>query len=380
MGPLQGVTVIEIASLGPGPFCGMLLADLGATVIRIERPSSGPGAAVFPVPAGPLGRSRRSISIDLKRPEGAALVLDLVERADVLIEGFRPGVAERLGLGPADCLARHPGLVYGRVTGWGRSGPLAADAGHDIDYVALAGALHPIGRAGEPPTIPLNIIADFGGGGMLLAVGVLAALVEKDRTGEGQVVDTAMVDGSALQTVLVHGLLASGMWSDERGVNMLDGGAPFYDVYETSDGKYMAVGAIEPQFFARLVELLGLEAADVPNHLDRDRWDELRAILTAAFATRTRDEWADLFEGEDACATPVLSLAEAPRHPHNVERGTFVESGGVVQPAPAPRFSRTPLDPPVPPPVPGTHTDEVLDWLGLTSAEIAGLREAGTVS
>lgn len=379
MGPLQGVIVIEIASLGPGPFCGMLLADLGATVIRVDRPSSGPGAAVFPVPAGPLGRSRRSISIDLKAPAGAALVLDLVERADVLIEGFRPGVAERLGLGPGDCLARNPQLVYGRVTGWGRSGPLAADAGHDIDYLALAGALHPIGRAGAPPTIPLNMIADFGGGGMLLAVGVLAALVEKDRTGEGQVVDTAMVDGSALQTVLLHGLLAQGMWCDERGVNMLDGGAPFYDVYETSDGKYMAVGAIEPQFFARLVELLGLDPADVPNHLDRDRWDELRAMLGGAFATRTRDEWADLFEGEDACATPVLSLAEAPRHPHNIERGTFVESGGIVQPAPAPRFSRTPLDAPVPPPDPGTHTDEVLAWLGLADGEIAGLREAGTV-
>ncbi|MCJ7725339.1 MAG: CoA transferase, partial [Acidimicrobiia bacterium] len=305
--------------------------------------------------------------------------LGMIERSDVLVEGFRPGVAERLGLGPEECLARNPRLVYGRVTGWGRSGPLAADAGHDIDYLALSGALHPIGKAGEPPTIPLNIIADFGGGGMLLAVGVLAALVERDRSGEGQVVDTAMVDGSALQTVLLHGLLAVGLWSDERGVNLLDGGAPFYDVYETSDGKYMAVGAIEPQFFARLVEILGLDAAQVPNHLDRSRWGELRGMLAAAFSTRTRDEWAGMFEGEDACAAPVLSLAEAPRHPHNVERGTFVESGGIVQPAPAPQFSRTPLDPPVPPPPPGMHTDEVLAELGLTAGEIAGLREAGTV-
>ncbi|MBU1494505.1 MAG: CoA transferase [Actinobacteria bacterium] len=379
MGPLEGITVVEIASLGPGPFCGMVLADLGASVIRVERVSSVFGDHSSAPPKRPLERSRRSIGIDLKDPAGAALILRMVERADAMIEGFRPGVAERLGIGPGECLARNPRLVYGRVTGWGRSGPLAGDAGHDIDYLALAGALHPIGRAGERPVPPLNMVADFGGGGMLLAVGVLAALVERDRSGAGQVVDAAMIDGAALQTTMVHGMLAEGLWTDERGVNLLDGGAPFYDVYETADGRFMAVGAIEPQFFSRLVELLGLDPPQVPDHLDRNRWPELRALLTDAFATRSRDEWAAIFSGEDACAAPVLSLVEAPDHPHHVTGGTFVRSGGVVQPSPAPRFSRTQLDVPTPPPHPGTHTDEVLTGCGVGPEEIARLREAGTI-
>jgi len=379
MGPLEGITVIEIASQGPGPFCGMILADLGASVIRIERVSSVSGDTTGPPPLRPLERSRRSIGIDLKSSDGAALVLRMVEQADVLIEGFRPGVTERLGLGPDDCLARNPRFVYGRATGWGRTGPLSTDAGHDVNFVALSGALHPIGRAGEPPVIPINMVGDFGGGGMLMAVGILAALLERDRSGAGQVVDAAMIDGAAMQTVLLHGLLAEGLWTDERGVNMLDGGAPFYDIYETADGRHIAVGAIEPKFFGRLVEVLGLEPAQVPDHLDQSRWPELRAILTDSIRARSRDEWADLFVGEDVCAAPVLSLTEVADHPHHAERGTFIDSGGVMQPAPAPQFSRTPLDAPTPAPHPGMHTDEVLTGFGLEPEEIDGLRAAGTV-
>jgi len=379
MGPLRGITVIEIASLGPGPFCAMVLADLGASVIRVDRADVCLGGDPDSPPLRPLERGRRSVGVDLKNPGGPGVVLRLAEAADVLIEGFRPGVAERLGIGPDECMARRPELVYGRATGWGRTGPLATDAGHDINFLAASGALHAIGREGEPPVVPLNMVADFGGGGMLLAVGVLAALVERDRSGRGQVVDAAMVDGSALLTTMFHGMLAEGLWTDERGVNLLDGGAPFYDVYETSDGGFMAVGAIEPQFFDRMVELLGLDPSAVPGQLGRSGWPELRSLLDRTFRTRTRDEWEDIFAGEDACVSPVLSLTEAAAHPHNIERGTFVEVGGLVQPAPAPRFSRTPAATPAPPPHPCRHTGEVLADLGFDPAEIDRLRASGAV-
>jgi alpha-methylacyl-CoA racemase len=335
MGPLAGVRVVELAGIGPGPFCAMLLADLGADVLRVDRPAaSRPGWPTV------LARGRRSVAVDLKHPDGAGVVLDLVAAADALVEGFRPGVAERLGIGPDACLARNPRLVYGRVTGWGQQGPWRLAAGHDIDYVALAGALHPIGQAGGPPVPPLNLLGDFGGGGMLLALGVVAALLEAGRSGTGQVVDAAMVDGAALLTTQFHELLAAGLWREERGANLLDGGAPFYGVYETADGRHLAVGALEPQFWAELLRRLGLDAGDLPAQLDRDGWPLLRARLAALFRTRTRDEWSELLAGTDACVTPVLGLAEAPAHPHNRARGTFVDVGGVVQPAPAPRFSR----------------------------------------
>jgi alpha-methylacyl-CoA racemase len=374
MGPLAGVRVVELAGIGPGPFCAMLLADLGADVLRVDRPAaSRPGWP--PV----LARGRRSVAVDLKHPDGAGVVLDLVAAADALVEGFRPGVAERLGIGPDACLARNPRLVYGRVTGWGQQGPWRLAAGHDIDYVALAGALHPIGQAGGPPVPPLNLLGDFGGGGMLLALGVVAALLEAGRSGTGQVVDAAMVDGAALLTTQFHELLAAGLWREERGANLLDGGAPFYGVYETADGRHLAVGALEPQFWAELLRRLGLDAGDLPAQLDRDGWPLLRERLAALFRTRTRDEWSELLAGTDACVAPVLGLAEAPAHPHNRARGTFVDVGGVVQPAPAPRFSRTPADPPVPPARPGEHTDRALaDW-GVGPDEVDRLRAAGAI-
>jgi alpha-methylacyl-CoA racemase len=379
MGPLQGVTVIEIASQGPGPFCAMILADLGASVIRVDRADAVMGGDPGSPPPQPLVRGRRSVGVDLKNPGGSGVVLKMAEAADVLMEGFRPGVAERLGMGPDECLARNPGLVYGRATGWGQTGPQASDAGHDINFVAVSGALHAIGRKGGAPVLPLNLVADFGGGGMLLAVGVLAALLERDRSGRGQVVDAAMVDGSALLMTMFHGLLAEGLWTDERGVNLFDGGAPFYDVYETSDGGFMAVGAIEPQFFARLVELLGIEPSEAPDHMDRSRWPELRSLLERRFLTRTRDDWAEIFRGEDACVTPVLSMIEAAAYPHHRERGMFVEVGGMVQPSPAPRFSRSLPETPTPPPHAGQHTGEVLAELGFDSAEIERLRASGAV-
>jgi alpha-methylacyl-CoA racemase len=374
MGPLAGVRVVELAGIGPGPFCAMLLADLGADVLRVDRPAiSRPGWPTV------LARGRRSVAVDLKHPDGAGVVLDLVAAADALVEGFRPGVAERLGIGPDACLARNPRLVYGRVTGWGQQGPWRLAAGHDIDYVALAGALHPIGQAGGPPVPPLNLLGDFGGGGMLLALGVVAALLEAGRSGTGQVVDAAMVDGAALLTTQFHELLAAGLWREERGANLLDGGAPFYGVYETADGRHLAVGALEPQFWAELLRRLGLDAGDLPAQLDRDGWPLLRERLAALFRTRTRDEWSELLAGTDACVAPVLGLAEAPAHPHNRARGTFVDVGGVVQPAPAPRFSRTPADPPVPPARPGEHTDRALaDW-GVGADEVDRLRAAGAI-
>jgi alpha-methylacyl-CoA racemase len=369
MGPLQGVRVVELAGIGPGPFCAMLLADLGAEVLAVDRPApERPGwPALFT-------RGRRRVAVDLRHPDGPGVVLDLAAGADALVEGFRPGVAERLGIGPEACLARNRRLVYGRVTGWGQEGPLAGSAGHDIDYIALAGALHPVGPADGPPVPPLNLLGDFGGGGMLLALGVVAALLEAGRSGQGQVVDAAMVDGAALLTTQLHELLAAGLWTDRRGANLLDGAAPFYAVYETADGRHLAVGALEPQFWAELLRRLGLDGGDLPAQLDRDGWPRLRERLAALFRTRTREEWCELLAGTDACVAPVLGLREAPAHPHNRARGTFVEVGGVTQPAPAPRFSRTPCDPPTPAASPGEHTDQALaDW-GLPPDRIARLR------
>ncbi|WP_328422983.1 CoA transferase [Micromonospora sp. NBC_00389] len=366
-GPLAGVRVVELASLAPAPFGCMVLADLGADVVRVDRPG-GPGAGRLAAPTGgPLQRGRRVTALDLKSPTGVADLLRLVERADVLVEAYRPGVAERLGFGPEVCQARNPRLVYARMTGWGQDGPLAPRAGHDIDYIAVAGALEPLGRAGERPYAPMNLLGDFGGGGMLLAVGVLAALLERERSGAGQVVDAAMVDGSALLTAFLHGLLSTGLWEAPRGHNMFDGGAPFYDTYRTADGGFMAVGAMEPAFYAELLTGLGLaDEADLPAQYDPSGWDELRRRFTERFAERTRDEWRAVFADLDACVAPVLAPREAHRHPHNAARGTFVDVGGEIQPAPAPRFDRTPTGQPTPAPDPERDVlpvDTILtDW------------------
>ncbi len=378
MGPLSGIKIVEIAGIGPGPFCAMMLADMGADVLRVDRPG-GHGVALDPA-RDLLNRGRRSVAVDLKHDAGPGVVLRLVDYADVLIEGFRPGVAERLGIGPEVCLERNPGLVYGRMTGWGQDGPLARTAGHDIDYIALAGALHPIGRGGERPVPPLNLVGDFGGGAMFLAFGIAAALVERERSGRGQVVDAAMVDGAAVLTTMFHGMLASGAWSsEERGANLLDTGAPFYEVYETADGGYIAVGAIEPQFYAELLERTGLAGEDLPHQHDRAAWPEMKERFAALFRSRTREDWVAAFEGSDACFAPVLSLAEAPQHPHNKQRGTFTEVAGVVQPAPAPRLSRTPGAVQGPPPQPGEHTIAALaDW-GFQPEEIETLAAAGAI-
>jgi alpha-methylacyl-CoA racemase len=358
-GPLAGLKVVELAGIGPGPFAAMLLADMGADVIRVDRPQ--PERTVVPPETDVLRRGRRSVVLDLRTPGGAGAALDLAARADVLIEGFRPGVAERLGLGPEDCWARNPKLVYGRMTGWGQEGPLAHSAGHDISYLAITGALHAIGRAGGGPAVPMNIVGDFGGGALYLVTGVLAALFEAARSGRGQVVDAAIVDGAASLTAMTHGMLAAGTWRDERGVNLLDGGVPWYDVYETSDGQWMAVGALEGKFFAEFTRLLGLGAVSrgsVPGDEP-----ELRELIASAFSGRTRAEWTKVFEGSDACVAPVLGLGEAADHPHLAARGTFVSVDGVSQPGPAPRFSRTPSAVQGPPARPGRHTREaLLDW------------------
>ncbi|GAA4585480.1 alpha-methylacyl-CoA racemase [Actinoplanes octamycinicus] len=346
MTALAGIRVVELAGLAPGPFGCMVLADLGADVVLVDRPG---GTGPLVPQAGPLQRGRRTVTLDLKSDAGRADLLRLVAKADVLVEGYRPGVAERLGFGPERCAELNPRLVYGRMTGWGQDGPLAAAAGHDIDYLAVAGALEPLGRAGQPPHAPINLLADFAGGGMLLAVGVLAALVERERSGRGQVVDAAMVDGSALLTTFLHGMIGAGQWPGGRGENLLDGGAPFYDTYRTADGGYVAVGALEPQFYAALLKGLGLDDdPDLPAQFDRRAWPELRRIFTERFLSRGRDEWAEVFDGLDACVSPVLSPAEAPGHPHNRARAAFVEVGGQMQPAPAPRFGRTPADVPQP--------------------------------
>ncbi|MFF9198999.1 CaiB/BaiF CoA transferase family protein [Streptomyces sp. NPDC014779] len=360
-GPLSGVRVVELAGIGPGPFAAMLLADLGADVVRVDRPG-GPGLGIDPA-HDLTNRNKRSVLVDLKAEDGPATVLDLVERADVLIEGYRPGVAERLGVGPESCLARNPRLVYGRMTGWGQDGPLAPTAGHDIGYLALTGTLGMIGPDPDgPPSIPANLVGDYAGGSLYLVVGVLAALRHATEHGEGQVVDAAIVDGAAHLATMIHGMLAAGGWQDRRGVNLLDGGCPFYGTYETSDGGYMAVGALEQQFYEEFTRLLGIEEV-APARRDLARWDELRAAVAARFRTRTREEWTAVFEGTDACVAPVLSLREAPAHPHLAARGTFVEHGGLVQPAPAPRFSATPGAVRTGPARPGADTAEVArDW------------------
>jgi alpha-methylacyl-CoA racemase len=380
MGPLAGVRILEIAGIGPGPFAAMVLADMGAEVLRIDRAQNvGPKAGGEP-PGDLLNRGRRSLGLDLKNPDGVAALLKLVEQADALLEGFRPGVMERLGLGPEICLERNPRLVYGRMTGWGQTGPLAHAAGHDINYIALAGTLDGIGRAGEKPLPPLNLVGDFGGGGMLLAFGIVTALFERSRSGRGQVVDAAMVDGAALLMTMMHGFRHTGFWRDERGTNLLDTGSHFYDTYETADGKYVSIGSIEPQFYQELLRLTGLEGEDLPRQMDRSAWGPLAKRLTEIFKSKTRDEWCEIMEGTDVCFAPVLSMGEAYEHPHNLARGTFVEVAGKLQPGPAPRFSRTPAEISRPPSHAGQHTDETLAEWGFPAEEIARLRDKKAIA
>jgi alpha-methylacyl-CoA racemase len=375
-GPLAGVKVVEIAGIGPGPFCGMLLADLGADVVLVERPlPEGPAGEI--ADAGILRRGRRSLVADLKNPDAVAAVLRLVASADIVFEGMRPGVAERLGIGPDACLAANPRVVYGRMTGWGQDGPLAARAGHDLNYISITGVLHAIGREG--PVAPLNLVGDFGGGAMFLAVGMLAALAHARATGEGQVVDAAMYEGANLLMTMFWEQFAQGRFVDERASNVLDGGAPFNDVYRCSDDRWLAVAAIEPQFRHALLTTLELPFDDEDLGLDRARWPTLRAALTATFATRPRDEWIALLGELDACVSPVLSLDEAPEHPHAVARAAFLPAPEGVQPAPAPRFSATPPGAPPPPPPRGAHTDEVLAAAGFDASEITVLRSTGAV-
>jgi alpha-methylacyl-CoA racemase len=369
------VKIVELAGIGPAPFAGMMLSDMGAEVLRVDRAQAVRSDARPPL-TDVLGRGKRSVGVDLKHPDGRETVFRLVERADALIEGFRPGVTERLGIGPDECLARNPRLVYGRMTGWGQEGSYAGMAGHDINYIALSGTLAMIGRAGEKPVPPLNLVGDFGGGGMLLAYGVVCGLFEASRSGQGQVIDAAMVDGAALLASMIHGLRALGMWG-ERGTNLLDTGAWYYDVYETADGQYVSFGPIEPQFYDEMNRIIGFD--DAPQQSNQAVWPATRERMAALIKTRTRVEWTELLEGSDACFAPVLSPDEAMAHPHNVHRGTFTEVGGVPQPAPAPRFSRTPPAIAGPPAGAGQHTDEALaDW-GLGPDEIAKLRDAGAV-
>jgi len=369
MGPLAGFRIIELAGIGPGPFCGMMLSDMGAEVIRVDRLGAGGGRN-----RDVLARNRRSIAVDLKKPEGVETVLRLVSTADALFEGFRPGVTERLGLGPDVCLARNPKLVYGRMTGWGQEGPMAQAAGHDINYIGLSGALHAIGRQGERPVPPLNLVGDFGGGGMLLAFGIVCALLEAQKSGKGQVVDAAMVDGAASLMAMFFTMGAAGAFKAQRGTNLLDGGAHFYDTYETSDGKHICIGSIEPQFYALLLEKTGVDRAQFAPQMDASQWPALKAELTRVFKTRTQSEWCEIMEGTDVCFAPVLSIFEAPAHPHNKARGTFVEIDGVMQPAPAPRFSRTAAAISRSAPPAGADSVAVLADCGFSAAEIGDLK------
>ncbi len=380
MGPLAGIRILEFAGIGPGPFCAMLLADMGAEVVRIDRAQNVRGGDPAKPPFDPLLRGRRNIAFDLKQPQAIDAVLRLVAGADALIEGFRPGVMERLGLGPDACLARNPRLVYGRMTGWGQDGPLSQAAGHDINYIALAGALEPIGRKGQPPLPPLNLVGDFGGGGMLLAFGVLAGLLDAKRSGKGQIVDAAMVDGAALLMSMFWGMRNAGFWNDERGTNLLDTGAHFYEVYECADGKYISLGSIEPQFYAELLKLSGLEHESLPAQMDRSQWPAMKARIRSLVKTRSRDEWCRIMEGSDVCFAPVLAMSEAPAHPHNASRKTFIENAGMTQPAPAPRFSRTPPEVVRPPAHAGQHSAEVLEAWGFSEPEIRGLRESKAIA
>lgn len=373
-GPLVGVKVVEFAGIGPGPFCGMLLADLGADVVRIDRAES-----VGRSHPDLANRGKRSIAIDLKKPEGIEAALSLIGKADALLEGFRPGVMERLGVGPDVALKRNPKLVYGRMTGWGQTGPWSSMAGHDIDYIALTGALHTMGRAGEPPAPPLNLVGDFGGGALYLAFGLLAGIIEAKTSGKGQVVDCAMIDGAASLMTMFYGMKAAGIWTAERDANLLDGGAHFYDTYECADGRWLAVGAIEPQFHALLVKGLGLPADAFPAQMSRDQWPDYSRRVAELIRTRTRDEWMKVFDGTDACVAPVLSMDEAPKHPHNAERKTFVEAFGVIQPGPAPRFSRTAGAVNGVPALAGKQSEDVLKGWGIGVEQAAGFIKSGAV-
>jgi alpha-methylacyl-CoA racemase len=380
VGPLQGVKIVELAGIGPGPFAGMLLSDMGADIVRIDRAGQvNPG--LFDRPnLEPLFRGRRSIGVDLKNPDGVEAVLRLIESADALIEGYRPGVTERLGLGPDVCLARNPKLVYGRMTGWGQDGPMAQASGHDINYIALAGALAHFGRSDGKPTPPINLVGDFGGGGMFMGFGIVCGILEAQKSGKGQVLDVAMVDGSAVLMTMMWGFVKLGMWDEQRGVNVLDTGAPFYDTYETADGKFIALGSLEPQFYAELIQKLGLEGDDLPAQMDRTGWPQLRERFTALFKTKTRDEWDAVLRGSDACYAPVLTMTEATNDEHIKARGTIIERDGVPQPAPAPRFSRTTPEVQRSSPWPGQQTDEALaDW-GFANDEIAKLRDSGAIA
>lgn len=376
-GPLDGLRVVEMGGIGPAPFCAMMLADMGATVLRIQRPESDQAASRRDPRFDVLARNRPALAIDLRNPQGRELVLKLLDNADLLIEGFRPGVMERLQLGPDVCLARSPGLVYGRMTGWGQDGPLASSAGHDINYIALVGALHAIGESGKPPTIPLNYIGDFGGGAMMLAFGLMCAVFEAQKSGQGQVVDAAMTDGAALLSGIMYGMHAEGKWNNRRGTNMLDGGAHFYNTYDCADGKSIALGAVEPRFYLLLLKLCGMDEPEAYEHLDRSKWPQLKQRLTQLFITRTRDEWCALLEGTDACFAPILDWDEAPLHPHNQARKTFVEIDGVVQPAPAPRFSRTPAAVPQTGKAMTGNVRSLLHGWGLSATVVDALVDAG---
>ncbi len=378
-GPLHGLTIIELAGIGPGPFAGMLLSDMGATVIRIERAQAVRGGDPAVPPKDVLSRGRKNIGVDLKNPAGIETVLRLVETADALFEGFRPGVTERLGLGPDVCLARNPKLVYGRMTGWGQEGPYSQAAGHDINYIALAGALEPMGRAGQKPTPPLNMVGDFGGGGMFLAFGIVCALLEAKSSGKGQVVDAAMVDGSATLMAMFHAFAANGGHLPVRGTNLLDTGAHFYDAYECSDGLYISIGSIEPQFYGELRRLAGMQDAYWDTQMDRTKWPEQKERIAEIFLQKSRDEWCALMEHSDVCFAPVLTLLEAPLHPHNVARKTFTQLGGITQPSPAPRFSRTTAEIQGPAAHPGQDTESMLASSGFSASEIADLKASGAV-